>query len=811
MVTPQFELMEIKMAENKENKPDTISFVDDNQEVVANEVNAAIDEIFEAMRSDKNEREVLGVENQDLDNDDKVAENLNDISAIYEDEEFKKRLNLIMIRDTNHVLVDNGGNLLGENENKTPEQVDEENKFRKTVLNEALEAAKHEVLMFYGRDEKFAAYNEEQKRKILEDGVTDVFNFKMAKAVAASAVKEATAEEAAPNTKENKDYQKQALADMRAALESFYSKKPYVEDKNGNRKPLTVSPRQILNTTVHTSNAMDEYENGLRQAKLNKAAQNFNQKKEDYNQKRRGFWGKAFDLAKNVWTGIKQNKARIITDAAVVMGAGLAATAAPIAAAAAMGAYFAGSSFAWLVNDERRNQKAKSDDKANWTGFKGMKNAWKSIMSDEKKKSKFIRQGSITATAGVVGAGLFGAAASTMGLAYGRIASGAARSVGSVTNQGANWAVTAKENKVALDSARTGFYVSAAAAILGNAVGTYFGLSHAADANVLQNADGVDVVSGAEVHTSGAEGSGIEGTGVESTGAETAGVESVATAEPVEVPTEWNADMGISENHWNEMIKKITGIYREHADIFGQENVSSEDAMQNMYQNIENARDAGYFEGQTNEEVLYKYMKLIEQTERAVPLKGTEYLVTKLDADGNPMYWVNAEEMSALNKIIICNEVTDVPADKLDGVLALINEKGKYIGEGADIGVTNNTYAGGRFDCEEYQNAWNKGAFVHKHPHINHQPAPAPVQEQPAPEPVKAEETVVNNPKPQQPLTGTEETTQDVVKEQKGNNIKYMVEKSTGKNNTVDSESGLPPKIKEQGTIHIPGNSGREM
>lgn len=786
---------------------------------ISDEIKAKIDETFEAIRNGKSDREnALGDEDHSLNKDEKIAKNIQDITQIFESDSFPV---IMANRDARGVKVAQNGDVLGEGEGKESKQIEDEKLARDALVNEVLEAAKHEVLIFYSHDKKFAGMSEEDKRDTLRESVSAVFNFKMTSIVAASAVNTAaTPEQAMPGTKENKDYQEQNMKRIRDALANFM-----------NTGKATIDAEEVRKSAAKTGADLDELTGKLQKGKKAKAAEIASKVSEKYHNARRAIWDKAYDTAKGLYQGIKQNKARIITDAAVVMGAGLAATAAPIAAAAAMGAYFAGSSFAWLINDERRNQKAKAEEKSAWSGLKGMRNAWKSIMGDEAKKSKFIRQGSITATAGVVGAGLFGAAASTMGLVYGRIASGAARSLGSVTSQGANWAVTAKEykknateeNKVALDSAKKGFWTSTVFSILGNTVSTALGLSHAADANALNHvgtenvAGGAEGVSGADVHAAGAETAGVE-----STGAETSGAESVATAEPVEVPTEWNADMGISENHWNEMMKKITGIYREHADIFGQENVSSEDAMQNMYQNIENARDAGYFEGQTNEEVLYKYMKLIEQTERAVPLKGTEYLVTKLDADGNPMYWVNAEEMSALNKIIICNEVTDVSADKIKGVMDLINDNGKYTGEGADIGVTNNSYAGGKFDCDEYQNVWKKGAFIRKH-NIDPQPAPkpAPIHDNPTPKPAPeptpapkpepltgADETVVNNPKPQQPLTGANETTTNVYNEQKGSNIKYRVEESTGKNNTADSESGLLPKVKEQGTIPIPANSG---
>ncbi len=790
-------------------------------------VNETVEKALKAMENDKDERGILGDENQDLNNDEDVEKNLNGIISIYAEEGFKTRLNLIVNRDTNHVGVDNDGNILGEGEDKTPEQKDEEKQVRKTVLNEVLEAAKHEVYMFYGRDEKFASYDEEQKRKILEESVTDVFNFKMAKSVAASAVKEATAEEAKPNTEANSSYQQKALADMRAALEAFYTK-----------KPVNVKPKQILNTTVNTSVAMDEYEQGLRAANLKKSANTFNKVKEDYNQKRRGFWGKAFDMAKGVWQGLKQNKARIITDAAVVTGAGLTAGVAPIAAAAGLATYFAVSSFAWLVNDERRNQKAKAEDKAKWSGFKGLNNAWKGIRSDEKKYRKFKVNGGLTAAAGIAGAGLFGwaatgAMATALGLGAAKTAAantvlaratmGAARSLGSVSSQGTNWALASsdykkdatEENKAALDSAKKGFFISAGAALLSNAVSAAINADSIANGGAENAGAGVDGVTGADAGNGGADGAGNGGTdgagnggaeGAGNGGADGTGVEGTTVEH---TPVEWQGD--ITEKQWNALNRDITGIYKDHAYIFGKGNIDPKDAMENVYQNIDNARAAGYFQNQSNEEVLFKYIQLIKQTERVEVLKGTNYLVTKLGEDGNPMYWVNAEEMHALNKIIICNEVTDISADKLDGVLALINEKGKYIGEGADIGVTNNTFAGARVNCEDYQNAWERHAFVNKHPRVDNTPAPeTPAPENtPAPEAAKVEETFADKHKA---LEGAnvDETVNNVQKKAPDeHNFTWREQKFTGKDNTAISGSGdTPVKTVAQGVGKL--NSGRE-
>lgn len=741
-------------------------------------IKGVMDAALKEMQGDKPEYEALGHSAKDLKSDKKVLENLQSIASIYDEEAFSRYVNLSSYRDSVHIGVESNGIILGEERTGADDaQLQQERELRKKIINEAMEAAKQEVMMFYARDQKFSEFDEKEKRKILEEGVYDVFNFKMAKIVAASAIKNPTLEQANPNSKASTDYQNKALEDMRAALEAFYAKKPVV-----------VKPRAIMESAAHTSESMDSYEKDMRKQKLVKSADLFNQKKEDYNDKRRSFWGNAFDHAKKMWKGMKENKYRILTDAAVVAGAGLAATFAPIAAAAGMAAYFATSSYAWLVNDERKKQKKAAEDKAKWKGFKGMANAWKSIMGNEESKKTFLREGTITAVAGVAGAGLFGAAASTAGLALGRVASGVARAVGSLTNQATRWAIAedkykknaTDENKEAKEDAKVGFFVSAGAAVLVNTVSAFFGLSHDTTPNVLENG-GVDATTPGEPIADGVGTDGVNG----AEGAGGADGVEVAPA-PVEVPTEWNENMGISEAHWNEIHDKITGIYKDHADIFGKENVAPEDAMANMYQNIENAREAGYFAGQTNEQVIYSYMKLIEHTERAVYDHASGHLITRLDEAGNPMYWNNAEEMAALNKIIICNEKVEIEAGRLGDTLALINDKGGYTGEGAGVGVTNNHYVGGRYDCDEYQNAWAKGAFAHKHPHVVHQPI--------TPAEPEIEETTIDQPK-----------VEEVVEQPKEKLINWHEGKYTTGDNTIESGPGSHgEKIVEKGVAPEP-------
>ena len=751
---PDFDAALEYLMSHAPNSPILMAYKEEQQNAIKN----TIDETMDFVRNDRNEREVLGQANTELKSDEDVDFNLGHISAIMEDERFQQHLRLEANRDTVHINVEN---------------VDEKDNGK--VLNEALEASKQEVLMFYARDKQFAFLDKEQQEKILRNGVLDVFNMKMAKAVAGSAVKQATPEQAMPGSKEFKAAQEQSLDAMRAALESYYTK-----------KPVKVKPEQILTSTVVTSQAMDEYEADMRKDGLEASADTFNRRKEEYNEKRRGFWGKAFDMAKGVLKSMKENKAHILTDAAVVIGAGALAIAAPIASAGVLAAYFSGGSFAWQINDERRKLKAnaKENEKANWTGFKGFMNARKNIMSDEKAKKKYYRQGTIGAIAGVAGAVLFGAGASAYGLAAGKIASGAARAAGSVANQGANWAMASREykknateeNKVARNTARTGFFVSAAASVIGSSIAAYFGLGHdapEATTNSMPNlAENPGVDNPADTGSvAGADANGSDG--IATDGADVA-------AHTVEVPTEWNENMGISEAHWNEMHRKITGIYADHADIFGKENVAPEEAMAKMYQNIENARGAGYFEGETNEQVLYKYMKLIENTERAEVLKGTQYLVSKLDENGEHMYWVNAEEMKALNKIIICGERTEVSPDNIGKVFTLINEKtGAYTGEGAGVGGSNSHYVGGRYGCGDNQNAWK---FAAKHHHT-----PAPVPESPAKTPI--EEVVVNQPKA--PAHHEfEEVTHNEHIEPKAQEVNVTVTRFNTGDNTAASDTG---------------------
>ena len=261
-----------------------------------------------------------------------------------------------------------------------------------------------------------------------------------------------------------------------------------------------------------------------------------------------------------------------------------------------------------------------------------------------------------------------------------------------------------------------------------------------------------------------------------------------------EVPTEYNEAMGITEAHWNELKRDITGIYARHADIFGLENKSPEESFATMYTNVEFAKHVNpdlfkdlshvdtnvlqdmlqdeesaallekalgmsaekigdmaqndpdalqqsfanillnqnedkadalndlfnnnpdLFDKQmTTEDVLYKYLKVIEQSEKTKNgPKG--FLITRLDKEGYPMFSTRHDETSALNSIILCGHPDGY--DDFEGALSAdlhrIAANGKITGEGAGIGETNNYFAGARgdgSDCTDtYQNAWHKGA-----------------------------------------------------------------------------------------------------
>jgi hypothetical protein len=271
------------------------------------------------------------------------------------------------------------------------------------------------------------------------------------------------------------------------------------------------------------------------------------------------------------------------------------------------------------------------------------------------------------------------------------------------------------------------------------------------------------------------EGQTTEGQTTEGQTTEGQTTEGQTTEEVTSVSTEYAGT--ISQEHYNEILRKITGIYKEHADWFGKENSSPEEAMQKMYQNIENARNSGYFQGESNEQVVYKFMKSIEQTEMAH--KEGKFLVTTLDSNGLPMYYNNQEEMRALTRIIICGETVDVSAARLNGVLNLVDEhKGAYIGEGVDRGVTNNRYIGGTYRCPDgqgnYQNAWEEGRPRAPKAQVIQQQEEQ--QEEPAPKQVKLNDEQRNEDKPRQVILNEEIENQDqphevTWSEERGTNI----------------------------------------
>ena len=757
-------------------------------------INKEIDVIIDNINHDRNEREILGDEKHDLNDDEKVAQNFGNISAIFEDEEFKKRLNLKLISNTANIDIDAGGNILGKGDDKDVELRGAEKDLRKSVLNELLEAAKHEVLMFYGQDKDFAANSKNTQRKILEDGVIEVFNFKVARSVADSAIRKPTAKEADPDSKAGQDYQQRVLADMRAALETYY--------KKDIQQPAKVSTQSILTSTVRTSVDMDDYEENLRNAKMAKSAESFNEKKDIYNQKRRNFWDKAFDNLKGLWQSMKKKKWQILTNVAVVGGMGLLAPVAPITAAGLMSTYFFAGAFGWQINDERLSLQEKIKRKVSMT------EAARNIWTDKEKQSKFMRTGIINGVAGVAGGALFGWAATGnmaafLGLNSGAAAAAAnpaatntllaaasrttAMTTGSSSALGTEWFLADKnykanpteENKKKVKTAKQSFLFGAGVGLGANILTTALAFDGISDAATGTDVPGVDpsvdptIDPSVEPSVPGAETGVDQSVPGSETGAEP-GIDSGATIEAT--PVEWQGD--ISAKQWESLTRDVTGIYKDHAEIFGKENVLPEDAMNNAYMNIDNARAEGFFQGQSNEEVLYKYVQSIKFTERAEILKGTNYLVTKLDSNGLPMYWHNSEEMNALTRIIICGEKVEISADRLGDTLALIDENGQYTGEGANIGVTNNQYVGGTYDCDEYQNAWEKHNFVAKHNGGNIPPTP-----------VNTEETTVDN---SAPATGAkvDETIQDVVKQPQGRNIKFNTQTYTTGDNYAGSPTG---------------------
>ncbi|MDO4162606.1 MAG: hypothetical protein Q4D80_06375 [Pseudomonadota bacterium] len=721
-----------------------------------------LDEALALLRDDKtfqqqvaDEQEIYDKENHiDMSDEDAVLRNAARIGAMadsFEDNE-KNAADFAALQDKVDVVDDDSGEVISAEE-------------AQKYWNSLLQSAKEQAIMLRSGDLNFFMKKDEEKRQTLDRDIKDFLAISVAKGVAGTAMDEPNEKEVVAGSADYDKYIRRQADKAEQALDTLFSDGRKAKVKTG----------FFLNEAVETSRKMSSYAHRWFQKGFKRVADAFTKRRESFDEKMKGFFGKAYAVKHALVENVKNNKWRMVTDtvATGVVAASAATGVLALPAVAGYALYTAAGSWAWPLVEKKtkaiREAKKAGKDAGEWTGFKGLKKAYAEIKADGKEYKKYKTR-AVTGTAfGIAGAGVVagmgaasGWAADKAGYLTARVASSVIRSTGSLTSQGLNWYNTKKdfkedpsaENRAKLKQAKIGFGLGAVIAVAGN----WIGFGHLAEANAAENSE--DVVTNM---TEGQSGTAADSTAVAhgnaaaghtASGNGAAEAQAVETAAAVTAPESWNASMGISEKHWNEMQEKLTGIYENHSAIFDKENVASEDAWDGMYQNLENARAANpkYFGNMTNEQVLYKYMKLIESTERATT-GPSGYLVTKLDSNGLPTYGSKemTETMRALNDVIICGKKVKISAERMNGVLDYVDERrGAYMGPGADIGMTNNRYAGGRAVCgEDYQNAWKRVRRIvsHHRPHIETKPEPIleqPVVEQPAPKPVAVEEVVTN-------------------------------------------------------------------
>lgn len=687
-----------------------------------------------------------------------------------------------------------------------------------------LESAKQQAIMLRSGDISFFMKKEDEKRQTLKRDIKDFVSMGVARGVAGSAMDVPSEKEAVAGSKDYAQYVKKEAAKAEQALSRFFEEGKKVSIKTG----------FFLTEAAETSKKMMSYGYRWSQKGLNRVAQVFSEKQKSFEAKMKNLFGKAYEVKQAAVEQIKNNKWRLVADTAatgivaVTAGTGLAL---PVVAGYAL--YTAAGSWVWPLAEKKakaiREAKKSGKDIAEWTGMKGLKKAFHEIKANDKEYKKYKNRAYTGTAFGIAGAGVVagvGAASSwavdKAGYMAAKVASSVLRSTGSITSQWLNLRDVKKdfkedpsaENRAKLKQAKWGLGIGAAIAFAGN----FLSFNRAVAANSGENSGGVmdkvknwfrkddsNTVPAPETETAQ----------VASTN-ESAAMVNATAEDSVEVavsaPEAYDASMGISEKHWNEMHEKLTGIYENHSAIFGKENVSSAEAWDKMYQNLDTAMKANpeYFGNMTKEQFLYKYMKLVESTER-VTNGPSGYLITKLDKDGLPVYADKdlTKVMRDMNAMLNCGDKFKISAEEMNKALGYIDDKtGRYMGPGANVGVTNNRYIGGRVECgDDYQNAWKRAARKVATHHVSTAPKPV-IEPEPTPEPVperepaKVEEVVVNETPKKQPVHIEEE----VVNTQPSRRGVVIQEGATDGNLDVNnSKVGSRSR-----TFRVPTSGGRE-
>lgn len=404
---------------------------------------------------------------------------------------------------------------------------------------------------------------------------------------------------------------------------------------------------------------------------------------------------------------MKHGKKRFASNALAAVGflglgaAGVATGSIPLALTAAAGySLYSGVSNAvfsiWeKQNAEKRLAEQNKQETKGWMGVDGFKRAFEKIKSNEKEYKKFKKRNLVLMGAGIVGAGaalaVGGVATLALGAAAGygvaRFASGTARVLGFNTNS----ALDIKEARDAYLADKTNEknrheyhrrigagIISVLSTAVAETALAHSGLEQANVDTAQFDAEHVAAAAGrrtsaVHVDTPAVHPAAVDTLRVDTLNVDTADVHpSVAAVDhnvdpanadvtqitptdntsDIEVPTEWNENMGISLKHWNMMQER-----------FANSNISFEEA----YTNVVNASkdNPELFQGIDPVKVVDEYFlkdSWVKNWEAVGVYTSDEELISKLRL--NPSVQVvdvdNFDNVEAQNGVIYHNQVTIV-------------------------------------------------------------------------------------------------------------------------------------------------------
>ena len=753
-------------------KPEKISFIEDTLDVAGKPKELPVEE--------------------DTMSDDEIVKNADEIAKMLGDRDFQQHIadEAVKPAQAKITIIDDDG-----------KEVDEETSDNLWIAK--MMSALQEVSLHRMDDAEFAAKDKDSKVKQLQEDVVDVFWTDLYGMVKASATD--------PNADE-----KTNMENGDKALKDF-----------NQGKPVKIKADDFVNNAVATGEKIKD--KAVRFAKEGKE-KSINWLKSAYNK---------FNKFLNDYVGTKAevkqaaigyfSTARGITNTAATLGIiGATAVSVPVAlAAAATYGIYQSQSWRWNILEKRNANlklaKSTGQDTKVWEGRAGLKHAYNAIMASPREKARFDRQKRINLRAGLGSAAIValaspvvltgGLAALGLGAAatYGvtRLLSSGARVAGANTNAYYQMKEAKQQDKEdqteesakGAKRAKGAFWLSLAASGLAE----YLMASSVADAVAADHALDTE-------HNPGNVGQQDHLTNTQDQPAVT-NDEPQAEVAPETPAYDWHTQLQeeLTPKQYEDVMSKFTGIFKDRADIFGMENKDQALTLDNVCNNIAKAQADGTLPSDTSVGMtLYKYMKLVENTERAEVVPGTHYLRSVLDADKQPMYWVDQEQMRALNTIILCGGKVEVSAEALGKSLARIADNGQYIGEGANVGVTHNRFVGfGRGeDCPEGTNnvnAWERVKGIVKRI---------------KPQPIVEEPTVITEVPPQQDAeitTGTTITDQAIQDGQADDGATVGTKYQKGATDThegqLETDKRSIARNRDQGQGMVPGatNLGREM